>query len=96
MRVVVADDSVLLREGVVRVLEDDGFEVVGQAGEPLVRDAVGRAHQQAHLVAGHSSALGRGIGRAGVGKHEPGGGSLGQHRHRVRPTGSGKETSAAR
>lgn len=39
MRVVVADDSVLLREGVVRVLEDDGFEVVGQAGdaEDLIR-----------------------------------------------------------
>jgi len=33
VRVVVADDSVLLREGVVRVLEDDGFEVVGQAGD---------------------------------------------------------------
>jgi len=33
LRVVVADDSVLLREGVVRVLEDDGFEVVGQAGD---------------------------------------------------------------
>ncbi|HNC16112.1 MAG TPA: response regulator transcription factor, partial [Solirubrobacterales bacterium] len=33
MRVVVADDSILLREGVVRVLEDDGFEVVGQAGD---------------------------------------------------------------
>lgn len=39
MRVVVADDSVLLRQGVVRVLEDDGFEVVGQAGdaEDLIR-----------------------------------------------------------
>lgn len=33
MRVVVADDSILLREGVVRVLEGDGFEVVGQAGD---------------------------------------------------------------
>ena len=32
MRVVVADDAVLLREGVVRILEDAGFEVVGQAG----------------------------------------------------------------
>jgi DNA-binding NarL/FixJ family response regulator len=32
MRVVVADDSVLLREGVARLLEDAGFEVVGQAG----------------------------------------------------------------
>jgi len=30
---VVADDSILLREGVVRVLEGDGFEVVGQAGD---------------------------------------------------------------
>ncbi len=33
MRVVVADDSVLLREGVVRLLEESGMEVVGQAGD---------------------------------------------------------------
>ncbi len=33
MRVVVADDSVLLREGVVRLLEENGFEVVGQAAD---------------------------------------------------------------
>ena len=33
MRVVVADDSVLLREGVVRLLDEWGFEVVGQAGD---------------------------------------------------------------
>jgi DNA-binding NarL/FixJ family response regulator len=32
-RVVVADDSVLLREGIVRLLTDAGFEVVGQAGD---------------------------------------------------------------
>jgi len=32
-RVVVADDSVLFREGVVRVLAEVGFEVVGQAGD---------------------------------------------------------------
>jgi DNA-binding NarL/FixJ family response regulator/class 3 adenylate cyclase len=32
MRVVVAEDSVLLREGIARLLEDAGFEVVGQAG----------------------------------------------------------------
>ena len=31
MRVVLADDSVLLREGVARLLEDAGFEIVGQA-----------------------------------------------------------------
>lgn len=33
MRVVVADDSVLLREGLVRLLEGSGFHVVGQAGD---------------------------------------------------------------
>jgi DNA-binding NarL/FixJ family response regulator len=32
IRVVIADDSVLLREGVARLLEDGGFQVVGQAG----------------------------------------------------------------
>ncbi|MFN8187584.1 MAG: response regulator transcription factor [Gaiellales bacterium] len=32
MKVVIADDSVLLREGIARLLEDAGFEVVGQAG----------------------------------------------------------------
>jgi DNA-binding NarL/FixJ family response regulator len=32
MRVVLADDSILLREGIARILEDAGFEVVGQAG----------------------------------------------------------------
>ena len=32
MRVVIAEDSVLLREGVARILADSGFEVVGQAG----------------------------------------------------------------
>ncbi len=31
MRVIVADDSVLFREGLARVLEGAGFEVVGQA-----------------------------------------------------------------
>jgi DNA-binding NarL/FixJ family response regulator len=44
VRVVVAEDSVLLREGVVRLLEESGFEVVGQAGdaEELLRKV--RAH----------------------------------------------------
>jgi len=32
MRVVLAEDSVLLREGIARLLEEAGFEVVGQAG----------------------------------------------------------------
>ena len=32
IRVVLADDSVLLREGIARLLEEAGFEVVGQSG----------------------------------------------------------------
>jgi DNA-binding NarL/FixJ family response regulator len=45
MRVVVADDSVLLREGVVRLLEENGFDVVAQAGdaEDLIRKV--KAHK---------------------------------------------------
>jgi len=45
MRVVIADDSVLLRRGAVRLLEDAGFEVVGEAGdgEDLLRKV--RAHK---------------------------------------------------
>ena len=45
LRVLVADDSVLLREGLVRLLEEGGCEVVGQAGDAddLLRKA--RAHK---------------------------------------------------
>jgi DNA-binding NarL/FixJ family response regulator len=45
LRVVVADDSTLLREGVVRLLQEAGLEVVGQAadGEDLLRKV--RAHK---------------------------------------------------
>jgi DNA-binding NarL/FixJ family response regulator len=32
LRVVIAEDSILLREGVARLLQDSGFHVVGQAG----------------------------------------------------------------
>jgi len=35
MKVVVADDSVLLREGLVRVLDEAGFEVVGAYGDAV-------------------------------------------------------------
>jgi DNA-binding NarL/FixJ family response regulator len=43
LRVLVADDSVLLREGLVRLLEEGGCEVVAQAGdaEELLRKARG-------------------------------------------------------
>ena len=45
LRVLVADDSVLLREGLVRLLEESGCEVVGQAGDAddLLRKV--RAHK---------------------------------------------------
>lgn len=33
-RVVLADDDVLLREGLAGLLERSGFEVVGQSGTP--------------------------------------------------------------
>ena len=33
VRVVIADDSVLLREGIARLLDESGFEVVGQASD---------------------------------------------------------------
>jgi DNA-binding NarL/FixJ family response regulator len=33
MRVVIAEDSVLLREGIARLLEESGFDVCGQAGD---------------------------------------------------------------
>jgi DNA-binding NarL/FixJ family response regulator len=50
LRVLVADDSVLLREGLVRLLEESGCEVVGQAGdaEDLLRKA--RAHKPAVAI----------------------------------------------
>jgi DNA-binding NarL/FixJ family response regulator len=43
IRVLVADDSVLLREGIARLLEEAGFEVVAQAGdaEELLRKVSG-------------------------------------------------------
>ena len=45
MRIVIADDTVLLREGAARLLEDAGHEVVAQAGDAddLLRKV--RAHE---------------------------------------------------
>ena len=45
MRVVIADDSVLLREGVSRLLTEAGFDVVGQAGdaEGLLREVADKS-----------------------------------------------------
>ena len=51
MRVVVADDEVLLREGLARLLTETGFEVVGKAGdaEELLR-AVQQARPDVAIV----------------------------------------------
>jgi serine/threonine-protein kinase PknK len=43
-RVVVADDDVLLREGIARLLTDEGFDVVGQAGDGSSLLALVREH----------------------------------------------------
>ena len=45
MRVVIGEDQALLREGIVRLLEEAGFDVVGQAGDAVdLRRKVG-AHK---------------------------------------------------
>jgi DNA-binding NarL/FixJ family response regulator len=51
MRVVVAEDSVLLREGIARLLSESGFDVVGQAADAddLMRK-VGAHHPDVAVV----------------------------------------------
>jgi DNA-binding NarL/FixJ family response regulator len=44
-RVVLADDDVLLREGLASLLERSGFEIVGQCGEPAELIALVREHR---------------------------------------------------
>ncbi len=51
MRVVIAEDSVLMRTGLARVLEGAGLEVVAEAGDPTsLRAAVRRTHPDVALV----------------------------------------------
>jgi DNA-binding NarL/FixJ family response regulator len=45
LRLVVADDSVLLREGIARLLVEAGFEIVAQAGSPAELLAAVAEHQ---------------------------------------------------
>jgi DNA-binding NarL/FixJ family response regulator len=45
MRVVIADDSVLLREGLAALLQDHGFDVVARVGEPKALLAVIAEHE---------------------------------------------------
>jgi DNA-binding NarL/FixJ family response regulator len=51
MRLVIADDSVLFREGLARVLADAGFEVAAQAGDAeQLRQAVAETTPDAVIV----------------------------------------------
>ncbi|MFC8383178.1 protein kinase [Nocardia sp. NPDC057272] len=45
LRVVLADDSALLRQGIARLLEDEGMEVTGQAGDAAALLSLVRAHR---------------------------------------------------
>jgi serine/threonine-protein kinase PknK len=44
-RLVVADDDVLLREGIARLLTDEGYEIVGQAGDSAELLSLVRQHE---------------------------------------------------
>jgi serine/threonine-protein kinase len=51
MRVVVADDEVLLREGLARLLTETGFEVVGKVGDPdQLLATIRHTHPQVAIV----------------------------------------------
>jgi DNA-binding NarL/FixJ family response regulator len=60
LRVVIGEDDVLLREGVTRLLEESGFEVVAQAGDAdaLLRKAL--AHRPDVVIADVQMPPGRG------------------------------------
>ncbi|WP_446224391.1 protein kinase domain-containing protein [Nocardia sp. IBHARD005] len=45
LRVVLADDSALLRQGIARLLEDEGMEVAGQASDAAALLSLVRAHR---------------------------------------------------
>lgn len=51
MRIVIAEDSVLLREGIIRLLTDSGFEVVAAVGDgPSLVEAVVEHRPQISIV----------------------------------------------
>lgn len=50
VRIVVADDDVLLREGLASLLERSGFEVVGQAGDAVELLELVREHRPALAI----------------------------------------------
>ena len=51
MRIVIADDTMLIREGTARLLEDAGFEIVGKADDaPKLLRAVALDHPDVAIV----------------------------------------------
>jgi DNA-binding NarL/FixJ family response regulator len=50
LRIAVADDDVLLREGLARLLEQYGFEVVGKAGDATEFLALVRTHEPEFVI----------------------------------------------
>lgn len=50
MRVVVVDDSILVREGLIRILTDEGLQVVGAAGDGTQALALVTQHQPDLLI----------------------------------------------
>ena len=56
IRVVLADDSVLLREGIASLLEGKGFEIVGQSRHGRGSAAEGQLVQARHRDRGHQDA----------------------------------------
>ncbi|HVF53369.1 MAG TPA: response regulator transcription factor [Actinomycetota bacterium] len=50
MRVIIADDSLLFREGVARILEEDGFEVVAQSPDAAQVPALVMSHHPTVVV----------------------------------------------
>jgi DNA-binding NarL/FixJ family response regulator len=55
MRIVIADDAVLLREGAARLLEEAGHEVVAQAGDADDRLRKVRAHRLDVAIIAHAA-----------------------------------------
>jgi len=64
LRIVVADDAVLLREGLVRLLEDADLDVVGQAGTSDGLLALVRTHRPDLAIVDIRMAPGQGDGIA--------------------------------
>src|SRR5258707_6862882 len=77
-RVVLADDDVLLREGLARLLDRPGFDVVGQAGDGAELLALGR--HAGHAGRGRHAHPGRGTLQGRDGGRDLAGGLPGRHR----------------